>query len=216
MRLLDLFCGAGGAAMGYHRAGFEVVGVDINPQPRYLFEFHQGDALEYPLDGFDVIHASPPCQRWVGWRGVNALRGSENDHPDFLTPILERVRDRFYVVENVIGAPLRSDAIRLCGSFFGLRVSRHRLFQLPMFTILEPGGGCRHTGEEIGVYGREPDGRRLYTRKDGSIYFCASSIDDAKDAMGVPWMETWEEVKESIPPAYTRWIGSQLIDVLRR
>src|SRR6476660_7498674 len=105
-RLLDLFCGAGGAAMGYHRAGFEVAGVDIKPQPHYPFEFHQADAMTYPLDGFDVIHASPPCQAFTQmsarWRGKG---GKADSHEDLLTPILEKLASNRvpYIVENVVG-----------------------------------------------------------------------------------------------------------------
>ena len=116
-RLLDLFCGAGGAAVGYHRAGFDVVGVDIEPQPRYPFEFHQADAMTFPLDGFDVIHASPPCQAYTDLRRARAAS----------TALIEPVRERSrfgvpYVIENVEGAPLL-DPIVLCGTMFpGLRV----------------------------------------------------------------------------------------------
>src|SRR5512134_3964137 len=89
-RLLDLFCGAGGAAMGYHRAGFDVVGVDIKPQPHYPFEFYQADALTYPLDGFDAYHASPPCQRYST---ITKYHGKEvtESHPDLLPTTRERL-----------------------------------------------------------------------------------------------------------------------------
>jgi hypothetical protein len=116
-RLLDLFCGAGGAAVGYHRAGFDVVGVDINPQPRYPFEFHQADAMTFPLDGFDAIHASPPCQAY----SHGTPPDKRSNHPD----LLDATRDRLnaaglpWVIENVPRAPLRSPVI-LCGSQFDL------------------------------------------------------------------------------------------------
>lgn len=104
-KLLDLFCGAGGAAMGYHRAGFEVVGVDIKPQPRYPFEFHQGDAMTWPLEGFDAIHASPPCQAYTV--AQNATRNGAA-HPDLVAPVRERLQatGKPWVMENVVGAPL--------------------------------------------------------------------------------------------------------------
>ena len=113
MRLLDLFCGAGGAAMGYHRAGFEVVGIDIAPQPNYPFEFVQADAMEFPLDGFDAIHASPPCQAYT------AL--ATGKHPRLIEPMRERLASSGvpWVIENVVGAPLRQPVL-LCGSMFGL------------------------------------------------------------------------------------------------
>ena len=150
MRLLDLFCGAGGAAMGYHRAGFEVVGVDIKPQPHYPFEFHQADALTYPLDGFDVIHASPPCQRWSMY---SRNLGTWESFPDLITPLrpLLRASGRPYVSENVEGAPLTG--IRLCGSAFGLPVlddrtylRRHRIFESNVDLWGAPCARAGHSG----------------------------------------------------------------------
>src|SRR5512146_881208 len=120
-RLLDLFCGAGGAAMGYHRACFEVVGVDINPQPHYPFEFHQADALTYPLDGFDVIHASPPCQDYTIASLYHRMNGKT--YPDLIEPTRKHLMrsSSVWVMENVPGAPL-INPIMLCGSMFGLEV----------------------------------------------------------------------------------------------
>src|SRR5678815_3968779 len=116
-RLLDLFCGAGGAAMGYHRAGFEVVGVDIKPQPHYPFEFHQADAMTFPLEGFDAIHASPPCQAFCDLKDMHNAK----QHDNLLTPIRKRLAESGvpYVIENVRGAPL-DGKLRLCGSMFDL------------------------------------------------------------------------------------------------
>jgi DNA (cytosine-5)-methyltransferase 1 len=210
--LLDLFCGAGGAAMGYHRAGFDVVGVDINPQPHYPFEFHQADAMTYPLEGFDVIHASPPCQHYVQWNGINREKwGDVPEHPDLIPP----TRDRLlysgvpWVIENVVGAPLRSSTM-LCGSMFGLGVRRHRLFESSELLLRQP--GCRHTGDELAVYGKL-DGRRIWTRADGSEVRAARTIEEAHRVMGIDWM-TWEEIREAIPPAYTEFIGEQLREVI--
>lgn len=117
MRLLDLFCGAGGAAMGYYRAGFEVVGVDIKPQPNFPFEFHQANALDFPVDGFDIIHASPPCQAHTC---LNVMWNAKK-HADFVEPTREKLKASGlpYIIENVPGAPL-IDPIKLCGSMFGL------------------------------------------------------------------------------------------------
>jgi hypothetical protein len=131
-RLLDLFCGAGGAAMGYHRAGFDVVGVDINPQPHYPFEFHQGDAMTWPLDGFDAIHASPPCKAFTraGW---SAHFGYHDRHDDLLTPTRTRLvlQPAPWVIENVPGSPMAPSVV-LCGSNFGLNLRRHRWFECSM------------------------------------------------------------------------------------
>ena len=137
-RLLDLFCGAGGAAMGYHRAGFEVVGVDINPQPHYPFEFIQGDAVEVALDAwrlFDAIHASPPCQAY-SW---SAKRWAEVERAELVAPTRSLLADigRPYVIENVVGAPL-IDPITLCGEMFGLEVIRHRLFESNQWLMSMP------------------------------------------------------------------------------
>ena len=160
MRLLDLFCGAGGAAMGYSRAGFdEIVGVDIAPQPRYPFEFVQADALEFLADHgheFDAIHASPPCQLFTALRTM----WNSRPHQDLLTPsraLLKKLR-RPYVIENVPGAPMEGAYIQLCGSMFGLgtgeaELRRHRLFELGGFNLLTP--QCLHYQRDlvIGVYG---------------------------------------------------------------
>lgn len=139
-RLLDLFCGAGGAGMGYHRAGFDVVGVDIAPQPHYPFEFHQADALTFPFDvfGFAAVHASPPCQEYSVTRSLHRA-----EYPT----LVEAVRARLlgtglrYVIENVVGAPL-TNCVTLCGSSFGLGVRRHRRFETN-WTVWSP-PQCRH------------------------------------------------------------------------
>ena len=152
-RLLDLFCGAGGAAMGYHRAGFEVVGVDIEPQPRYPFEFYQADALNVltsiftPLD-FDAIHASPPCQAY-SW---SARRWTEVERADLLAPTRELLRATGlpYVIENVPGAPMQNP-IRLCGVMFGLEVIRHRLFESNV-AMVEPWHAPHQGSVQDGTY----------------------------------------------------------------
>ena len=123
-RLLDLGCKAGGASRGYHNAGWEVVGVDISPQPRYPFEFHQADMLTFPLDGFDAYHASPPCQTWSAYRRRGS--GVGDGYPDLIEPMRERLAatGKPYVIENIPGSPLR-DWVQLCGSSFWLDVKRH-------------------------------------------------------------------------------------------
>lgn len=208
-RLLDLFCKAGGAAMGYHRAGFEVVGVDIEPQPRYPFEFHQADALDYPLDGFDVIHASPPCQRYSR---INKAMGTAEQFPDLIAPTRELLRNRLFVIENVAGAPLCTPFM-LCGTSFRLRtcddaleLQRHRFFECSHLLFAPT---CKHTSRiTIGVYGngtnswhREKLGRNL-------------RVSEMREAMGIDWM-TRAELSQAIPPAYTEWIGRRLLGLLR-
>lgn len=211
MRLLDLFCGAGGAAMGYHRAGFtEIVGVDIKPQPRYPFEFVQADAMTYPLEGFDAIHASPPCQRFSDLNQMhNAL-----EHPDLLTPTLMRLRDYYgapFVVENVEGSPLPS-AMLLCGSMFalgaeGARLQRHRLFETN-WPLMAPPCAHRRNQRVIGVYGGHGrDRRRTVNTQD-------FSTEARREAMGIDWM-TGAELSQAIPPAYTEYIGKHLLAYLK-
>ena len=185
-KALDLFCGAGGAGMGYHRAGFDVVGVDIRPQPHYPFEFHQGDAMTWSLHGYDAIHASPPCQHYAP---VTAWRGRQQDHPDLLVPIVDRLAGSGvpWVVENVPHAPLVPDFV-LCGSMFGLAVWRHRWFLTSWagFELVPP---CQHAGLLPFMH----KGERAYA-----------------DAMGCDWMST-RESRQAIPPAYTEWLGARLL-----
>lgn len=219
MRLLDLFCGAGGAAMGYHRAGFdEIVGIDINPQPNYPFTFIQGDALQPPIDfqAFDLIHASPPCQAFTSMKTMRNAR----THLDLLTPtraLLEQAGVP-YIIENVVGAPMPS-AVRLCGGAFGLRstdgfqLRRHRHFETS-FAVLSP--GCFHPiGPVIGFYGDHARNRsRINGSKDrGSDILGADKMRLVAELMGIDWMR-WEEVKEAIPPAYTEYLGHQFLDAL--
>ena len=212
-RLLDLFCGAGGAGAGYAAAGFDVVGVDLEPQPRYPFEFWRGDALEVLVAegrGFDAIHASPPCQRYSSLtrrHGASRVDG----HPDLVAPTRDLLVELGlpYVIENVPGAPLRSP-VMLCGSMFGLagtvagerrQLRRHRLFESPL--LLYPPGPCAHDGgRTIGVYGH-PGGKSARDR----VRFGGSS--SWREAMGISWMRV-PELAEAIPPAYTEWLGRQL------
>jgi DNA (cytosine-5)-methyltransferase 1 len=207
-RLLDLFCGAGGAAMGYHRAGFDVVGVDIKPQPRYPFEFHQADAMTFPLDGFDAIHASPPCQ---DWSQLHRNYGApEHGTAWLLLATLERLAGcgRPWVVENVVGAPMPSP-IELCGATFGLGaagfdLNRHRRFQCSFAVMAHP---CQHRrGKSIGVYG---NGTNKWHRAKGVTI----NRPQAREAMGIDWMSR-KELNQAIPPAYTEWLGARLLDAV--
>lgn len=212
--LLDLFCGAGGAAMGYHRAGFDVIGVDVKPQPQYPFEFVQSDALRF-LSGVtrnwcDAVHASPPCQ---AYSAMKTNWNARSDHPDLLpeTRELLEITGLPYVIENVPGAPM-APQVMLCGSAFGLgtgeyQLRRHRWFELSdgLWMMSPP---CQHDGPVIGVYGDHGRDRR---RTEGfGRYF---TLDERKEAMGIDWMKRGE-LDQAIPPAYTEYIGRQLLEQL--
>ena len=211
-KLLDLFCGAGGAGMGYHRAGFEVVGVDNRPMPRYPFEFHQADAFEYLAEHyqkFDVIHASPPCQRYSR---ITRMNNTQENHPDLLQASVDAIvkTGKPYIVENVPGAPMKN-YLMLCGTMFRLKVFRHRLFLTNPQILMSP-MSCNHNGHSSngGKNGdqKHPDGE--YITVTGSV----NPIAKAKKAMGIDWMNRAELV-EAIPPAYTEWIGLQILKVTR-
>ena len=184
--------------MGYHRAGFEVVGVDIKPQPHYPFEFHCDDAfvyLENHGQEFDVIHASPPCQAFTVARVIHG-----REHADLLTPIREALiaTRKPWVIENVPNSPMRVDVV-LCGSQFGLSsknggLIRHRWFEFshPPFALLPP---CKHEAKTVSVFGH-----------GGNIYH---GVKDWCEVMGIDWMNR-DELAQAIPPAYTEWIGKRI------
>lgn len=205
-RLLDLFCGAGGCAVGYHRAGFDVVGVDIKPQPHYPFEFHQADAMTFDLCGFDVVHSSPPCQAYSRiCRGM----GTASTHPDLVAKVRERLTSSGvpWIIENVEGAPLQFP-ITLCGTMFGLQsksglwLRRHRGFELS-WGMLAP--TCQHPrSPSIGVYGNGTNSHHL-KRLGRNI-----TTEEQREAMGIDWMPR-SELTQAIPPAYTEFIGRQLL-----
>ncbi len=207
-RLLDLFCGAGGAAMGYHRAGFDVVGVDINPQPRYPFEFHQADALTFPLDGFDAIHASPPCQDHMRWRAPNQV---EHGTGWMLAETRQRLTESGcpWVIENVPGASMRVD-FKLCGCMFGLAVSgvaqlvRERWFETSWhaFNLRSP---CVHLDPAVSVTGHD---LMSYQRGDMSR---SERNSLRRRLMGIDWTDPRDELGQAIPPAYTEYVGRELI-----
>lgn len=187
-KALDLFCGAGGASMGLYRAGFDVVGVDIKPQPRYPFRFHRADALAFPLEGYDFIWASPPCQAYTAARTIHGRK-----HPELIEPTRARLEasGTAWCIENVPGAPLRHSII-LCGSMFGeRRLIRHRLFELSWewFELVPP---CSHGPVTVSVFGH-----------GGHVY---NGVAEWKDVMGIDWMNR-DELAQAIPPAYGEFIG---------
>ena len=219
-RLLDLFCGAGGAAMGYHRAGFDVVGVDVVKQPRYPFPVVQGDALSPPIDlsTFQAIHASPPCQAYSVTRFTHNVV-----HPELVEPTRRLLKDSGlpYIIENVVGAPLL-DPLELCGATFGLTATdvdgaplylrRHRLFESNVF-MWGPGSPCRcseprHAGIQCaGAYGGGPMNRDRDDKRGGY----SPTVAIRRRIMDCDWM-TQKEVNQAIPPAYTQFLGEQLLN----
>jgi DNA (cytosine-5)-methyltransferase 1 len=222
--LLDLFCGAGGAAMGYHRAGFDVVGVDIKPQPNYPFDFERFDALELlrtewlPHEAA-AIHASPPCQAYTLMSQRPNQAATRATHPRLIEPLRTLLQETGlpYVIENVVGAPLRHPLL-VCGSMFDppLGVQRHRLFESNMAFFRQP---CRHhlIPDPIGVFGSHPDGGRTWTRKDGHKPLRrAASVGEAQRVMGIDWTDDWDDIREAVPPAFTEYVGAQLLEHLER
>ena len=209
-RLLDLFCGAGGAAAGYHRAGFDVVGVDIRPQPRYPFEFVCGDACSEWLDilgPFDAIHASPPCQAWTPYRRRGA--GIGDAAPNMIAEVRAILEDSGlpYVIENVGGAPLR-ETVQLCGTGFGLDVQRHRMFECSFPVMAVP---CAHGRN--GPRFQQATNRRNQ-RRTVEVGVWRIPLDVQQRAMGIDWM-TLEELSNAVPPAYTEHIGGYLMAEVR-
>jgi DNA (cytosine-5)-methyltransferase 1 len=208
---LDTFCGGGGAGVGYYRAGFHVIGIDLEYHADYPFPMIVGDAMDYLTDTeflaqFYLIHASPPCPRY----SVATPAATRDSHPDLVGPVRDALRawGGTYVIENVPGAPLENPTM-LCGSAFGLRVRRHRLFESNAF-LMSP--GCFHDGRPVvGVYGDHAD-RKQHFRPDGTARGTkATSVADAQDALGIDWMSRWEDLADSIPPAYSEHIGAQLL-----
>jgi DNA (cytosine-5)-methyltransferase 1 len=219
MRILDLFCGAGGAAMGLHRAcpDAEIVGVDIKPQPRYPFTFVQTDAMTYALEGFDFIWASPPCQHYCALKTMKNRR----PHPALIEPVRQLLQSsgNSWVIENVFGAPLL-DAVMLCGSHFGLQsngfqLRRHRYFESNFHVT----GGhiCQHGEKTLGVYGAKvrdiAQEKRHYAKSKATRGEPIGVVLPQKwgfEAMRIDWM-TIAECSEAIPPAYSEYIMHQYL-----
>lgn len=213
--ILDLFCGAGMASDGYRRAGFDVVGVDIDLQPDYPYDFIQANALELLrkdegwLSQFSLIHASPPCQLHTRAKHLRKAQGGKSKYLDLLTPTLRLLRQSRipFVVENVPGAPGMDGAVIECGSAYGLKVRRHRLFLSDDIPLV--GSGCNHKkqGRPWGVYHVMGDsipcgGRTVHTLEQGW------------EVMGVDRKIPWHSLKEGFPPIYTRHIGEQCMEWL--
>lgn len=201
MKALDLFCGAGGAGEGLRRAGFIVHGVDLRPQPNNPHAFVEADAMTYPLDGYDFIWASPPCQTHTAYRRRGG--GVGDKYECHIAALRDRLRLSGipYVIENVVGAPLESPTL-LCGSMFGLDVQRHRLFEasFPMFSPL-----CDHSRWTA----RFPCAtNRTNKRKTVEIGVWRIPLNVQRAAMGIDWM-TLAELTLAIPPAYSEWVGRQ-------
>lgn len=216
-RLLDLYSCAGGAAMGYHRAGFDVVGVDRDPQPNYPFEFHQADALEFLTahgDEYDAVHASPPCQSFLSLGKLNVSLGRDYDYPNLIGPTRELLVElgKPYVIENVQDARSHLiDPVRICGTALGLPLRRHRLFESNVPLV---GLECDHKRFNVPRYWTSfrPNGeKRLSTVVQ--VYGNGGNTHEWPAAMGIDWM-TNHEMAEAIPPAYTEHIGAQLMAAL--
>lgn len=202
--------------MGYHRAGWEVTGADREPHDDYPFPMVVGDAMTILectsiLDGFDAVTASPPCPRY----STATPAANRDNHPDLIGPVRELLKawGGPYVIENVPGAPLENP-IRLCGSMFGLGVRRHRLFETNV-PMLQP--ECQHErqGTIFGVYGAHADRPGGWLRPNGkSRGLKATSVAHAREVMGIDHMTQWSDLADAIPPAYTEWIGRNLLDHL--
>lgn len=202
-KLADLFCGAGGASVGYHRAGFDVTGVDVRSQPNYPFSFVETDALEFDLSGFDAVAASPPCQSFSAYRRKG--HGVGDGYPDLIdqTRRLLQATGLPYVIENVLGAPLDSP-ITLCGSSFGLDVRRHRWFESNLALLAAP---CDHSWQTPRF---PPATNRTNLRRTVEIGVWRIPLETQQRAMGIDWM-TLPELSQAIPPAFTEHIGRQLL-----
>jgi DNA (cytosine-5)-methyltransferase 1 len=208
LKLLDLYCKAGGASVGYARAGFEVIGVDIKKQKRYPYQFIQANALDVLADKdfisqFDVIAASPPCQTHSATKHLRNAQGKSTNKVDLIPQTRKGLisSGKIYIIENVPGAPL-IDPVVMCGSSFGLKVRRHRQFES---NVKLTGLSCNHKlqGKPVGVYGSMRD------EIPGGGH-TAKSLEEAREAMGIDWM-LWGDLVEAIPPIYTEYLGKQIM-----
>lgn len=202
-RALDLFCCAGGAGMGLHRAGFDVHGVDIAPQPNYPFGFTQGDALAQDLSGYDFVWASPPCQNHSRMSGCR--EGLRDKYPSLIAATRAKLRawGGLYIIENVVGAPLENP-VMLCGAMFGLATYRHRIFESNVALTVPPHPKHSTPTSKAGHW------------KPGTLISVAGNcapMSMAREAMGIDWT-TRAELVEAIPPAFSLFLGRQIIQTL--
>jgi hypothetical protein len=217
--LLDLFSCAGGAATGYHRAGFDVHGVDIRPRPNYPFPQHQGDALDHlahliatgEIERYAFVHSSPPCQAGCALTvGTNRSQGWGGTHVDLVpsTRALLEASGLPYVIEQPNGrAEIRKD-LTLCGEMFGLGVLRHRNFELGRWSVEQP-AHVPHRGRVRGWrHGEFFDGPYVAAYGNGGG---KPTVPELQAAMGITWTDVREELTEAIPPAYTAWIGGAFL-----
>ncbi len=209
-RIADLYCGAGGAAKGLHDAGFDVVGFDNRPQPRYPFEFHMTDALTVDLGTFDAVWASPPCQAFSNV--ANHARASGLEYPDLVDATRHKVEESElpWIIENVVGSPLRLD-LMICGSMFDppMDVRRHRIFEsnIPLQYPMWP---CRHAlmGPRFELY------EHYKQRLSSTVRVNGGYTKGASEAMEIHWM-TRKELTQAVPPRYSAFLGKQLIEYVR-
>lgn len=216
-KLLDLFCGAGGASMGYHLAGFDVTGVDIKPQKHYPFEFFQDDAIEFCRkhgSDFDVIHSSPPCQAHTVLKFCQKNNpGYDKRHIDLIPQTREVLKQigKPYIIENVMLAPLEGNVIVLCGTYFGLKVYRHRQFETSWFMLQIP--HIAHRDNVTGA-GKGKSNKGFISVTGNGGFGHGVTIEYVKMAMGIDWM-TRKELSQAIPPAYTRYIGKIILEMIK-
>jgi DNA (cytosine-5)-methyltransferase 1 len=204
LRALDLFCGAGGASMGLHRAGFDVTGVDINPQPHYPFRFILGDALETDLTGYHLVWASPPCQRFTE---MQRMHKNWHAHDDLIEPTREKLKawGGLYIIENVAHAPLKTH-LMLCGTMFGLRIAKHRYFEANFsLPILMP--PCDHRDIYDPWHGNGRSAAKMRAAQ-GTMWIPSSGGASRKrGATG--------DIGNAIPPIYAEFLASHAIRTMR-
>jgi len=209
-RLLDLCCGAGGASVGYALAGFDVTGIDIKYQGNYPFRFVMQDALDADLEGFDAVHASPPCQFYSATRNVNRHK-TDDDYQDLIPAFRAKLKawGGPWIIENVEGSSLKPEAsIVLCGSNFNLKTYRHRVFESNVFLMAQPHSPHRH---KIARRSKDIEGNPDAYLNPVGHYPC---VKRHAQAVGIDWRMTREELAQAIPPAYTRYLGAQLLNFL--